>query len=152
MPIQKLPSGTRGGGTPPRLVAKVVTPLMTWIHRRSGDKFGGMDLLYLSTLGARSGQHRTNPVARFDDGDNWIIVASAAGAVTHPAWYHNIVAHPDDVWAEVGGTKHRVQVEQLEGEARERAWELVTDKAPRFKSYLAKTDRPLPVLRLTPLP
>ena len=152
MPIQKLPSGTRGGGTPPRWVAKTIMPLMTWIHRRSGDKFGGMELLYLSTLGARSGQRRTHPVARFDDGDSWIIVASAAGAVTHPAWYHNIVAHPDDVSVEVSGTKHRVQVEQLEGEARDRAWELVTDKAPRFKDYLTKTDRPLPVLRLTPLP
>ncbi len=70
----------------------------------------------------------------------------------HPAWYHNIVAHPDDVWVEVSGVKNRVQVEQLEGESRDRAWELVTGQAPRFRSYQAKTDRQLPVLRLTSLP
>jgi deazaflavin-dependent oxidoreductase (nitroreductase family) len=126
-------------------------PLMTWVHRRSGDTFSGLDLLYLTTRGARSGQLRSNPVARFDDGrGGWFIVGSAGGTAQHPGWYHNIVAHPDEVWAEVLGTKHRVHVEQLEGEERERAWGQVIGRAPRFKGYVAKTDRTLPVLRLTP--
>jgi hypothetical protein len=50
----------------------------------------------------------------------------------------------------VDGSKQQVDVEQLEGETRDRVWELVTSKAPGFKGYLAKTDRTLPVLRLTP--
>jgi hypothetical protein len=41
-------------------------------------------------------------------------------------------------------------VEQLEGEARERAWQVVTSEAPGFLNYVKKTDRTLPVLRLTP--
>jgi deazaflavin-dependent oxidoreductase (nitroreductase family) len=152
MAIEKPPAGTRGVRTPPRLLAKVMSPLMLKIHRRSGDKFGGMDLMYLTTVGARSGQSRTTPVARVADDGGWIIVASAGGAATHPAWYHNIAAHPDQVWVEFSGTKQRVKVEQLEGEARERAWATVTEQIPRFKGYLDKTDRQLPVLRLTPVP
>jgi deazaflavin-dependent oxidoreductase (nitroreductase family) len=77
-------------------------------------------------------------------------VASAGGTARHPAWYYNLVAHPDQVWAEVSGTRRQVAVDQLAGEARDRAWDQVVREAPRFWSYLDKTDRELPVLRLTP--
>jgi deazaflavin-dependent oxidoreductase (nitroreductase family) len=116
------------------------------------DRFAGMELLYLTTVGARSGAHRTTPVARFDDGaGGWIIVASAGGAAQHPGWYHNIAAHPDEVQVEVEGTRHRVQVEQLEGVARSEAWARVVEKVPRFEGYTTKTDRQLPLLHLTPV-
>jgi len=63
-----------------------------------------MDLLYLTSVGARSGANRTTPVARFDDGQGgWIIVVSAGGATQHPGWYPSIVAHPDQVRVEVSG-------------------------------------------------
>ena len=150
MSIQKIPSGTRGGRSMPKLLGKIMMPLMIRVHRRSHDRFNGMDLLYLTTVGARSGQRRTVPVARFEDGDSWVVVGSANGAAGHPGWYHNIVAHPDQVWAEVSGTEHRVDVEQLDGEAREKAWAQVTQRAPGFATYTTKTDRTLPVLRLTP--
>jgi deazaflavin-dependent oxidoreductase (nitroreductase family) len=112
-----------------------------------------MDLLYLTTVGARSGQQRTNPVARFDDGHGgWFIVASFAGSAQHPGWYHNIAAAPDKVWAEVSGVKHHVTVEQLTGEPRDRAWAQIIDRSPRYKGYTEKTDRELPILDLTPRP
>jgi deazaflavin-dependent oxidoreductase (nitroreductase family) len=150
MSVEKLPGGTRGTRQPPGFLARLLVPIMIRVHRRSGDRFQGQDLLYLTTTGAKSGQRRTNPVARFDDGGGgWIIVASAGGTAHHPAWYHNIVAHPDQVQAEVAGTTHRVSVEQLDGEARERAWAAVIAASPRFEGYTEKTDRVLPVLRLT---
>ena len=152
MAVRKVPDGTRGVRTPPRLLGRLMTPLMVRVHRRGGDRFNGMDLMYLTTVGARSGEQRTVPVARFDDGaGGWFVVASAGGSARHPAWYHNVAAHPDQVWAEVGGTRRRVDVDQLEGPAREAAWEQVTRSAPNFKAYTAKTDRELPVLRLTPV-
>jgi deazaflavin-dependent oxidoreductase (nitroreductase family) len=152
MSIEKIPGGTRGGRLPPGPVSRLLTPLMMRMHRRGGDRFQGMDLLYLTTRGARSGQLRTAPVARFDDGrGGWVVVASAGGAARHPGWYHNMIAHPDQVWTEVGGVKHQVRVEQLAGEERQRAWDRVVSGAPRFAKYLDKTDRTLPVLRLTPV-
>src|SRR6185312_17493871 len=60
MSIEKLPAGSRGAKTPPRLVVKLLMPIMEKIHRRSGDRFGGFDVLYLHTVGAKSGQARTS--------------------------------------------------------------------------------------------
>jgi deazaflavin-dependent oxidoreductase (nitroreductase family) len=151
MAVQKTPPGTRGVRGMPSFMAKLMMPLMTRIHHRSGDRFSGMNILYLSTVGAKSGQPRTAPVARIDDGDTWLVCASAGGTATHPGWYHNVVAHPDQVYAEVGGVKHHVAVEQLEGADRDRGWAIVVQQVPRFEGYLKKTDRELPVLRLTPI-
>jgi deazaflavin-dependent oxidoreductase (nitroreductase family) len=151
MPVERLPGGTRGTRQPPGWLAKIMTPILMRVHRRQGDRFQGQDLLYLTTVGAKSGERRTNPVARFDDGGGgWIVVASAGGTANHPGWYHNIVAHPDQVQAEVAGRTHRVTAEQLDGEARDRAWAAVVSASPRFQGYTEKTDRVLPVLRLTP--
>jgi deazaflavin-dependent oxidoreductase (nitroreductase family) len=152
MSIDKTPSGTRGTRTPPRPISRLLMPVMLRIHRLSKDRFAGMDLLYLHTVGARSGQPRTNPVARFDDGaGGWVVVASAGGAAAHPGWYHNIVAHPDQVTVEVGGRTRRVRVEQLEGDARAAMWQQIVARAKGFAGYQTKTDRQIPVLRLSPL-
>ena len=153
MSVEKSPPGSRGARTPPHVLNKVFTPLMMRIHRRSGDRFQGMDLLYLTTIGARSGQQRTNPVTRFDDGHGgWFIVASSGGSAQHPGWYHNIAAAPDQVWAEVSGVKHHVTVDQLTGEPRDRAWAQIIERFPRYQGYTDKTDRELPILDLTPRP
>lgn len=123
--------------------------MMTW-HRRSGDKFQGQDLLYLTTVGAKTGQKRRSTVARFPDGeDAWLVVASAAGSAHHPAWYHNIAAHPDQVWIEFGGRQLRVTPTQLDADARPQAWQRITQLQPRYAGYEQKTDRAIPVIRLS---
>jgi deazaflavin-dependent oxidoreductase (nitroreductase family) len=123
--------------------------VMIKIHRRTGDRFMGMDLLYLTTVGAKSGQKRQSPVARFADGDDaWLVVASNNGSARHPAWYHNLMAHPDQVWIEVAGSTTPVTVEQLTGPRREEAWQRIVAAQPRFAGYEQKTDRTLPVVRL----
>jgi deazaflavin-dependent oxidoreductase (nitroreductase family) len=148
MAIEKIPAGTRGGRFPRAF--RFLMPVMMWMHRRGGDHSQDMDVLYLTTTGAKSGQRRTRPVARIGDDGTWIVVASAGGAQAHPAWYHNIVAHPDEVEIEIGGQRQKVDVKQLEGEERARVWHKVTSELPRFEGYVEKTDRVLPVLRLTP--
>lgn len=128
-----------------------MTRLMVKVHRRTGDRFQGMDLMYLTTVGAKSGAQRVTPIARFPDGDNaWLVVASNGGSARHPSWYHNLAAHPDQVWAEVAGRRFQAHVEQLSGERREDAWRRITASQPRFAGYQRTTDRDLPVLRLTP--
>jgi deazaflavin-dependent oxidoreductase (nitroreductase family) len=150
MSFQKTTSGTRGArapsmsGWPSRLVQR----MMIKQHRRKGDKFMGMDVLYLTTIGARTGESRMTPVAYFPDGDAWLIVASLGGAARNPGWYHNIAAHPDQVWIDIGGDRLHVTPEQLEGQRREEAWRRISASQPRYAGYQEKTDRVLPVLRL----
>ena len=153
MSFQKTPAGTRGarGAGSSNALTRFIGKLMTSWHRRSGDKFMGMDLLYLTTVGAKSGQKRQSTVSRFADTDGaWLIVASAGGSALNPAWYHNIAAHPDQVWIEFGGHQHRVIPRQLEGEERAQAWQRITLSQPRYEGYRQKTDRVIPVIRLAP--
>src|SRR5215471_12287732 len=134
--IEKLPTGTRGARSSPHFLNRLMMPIMVRIHRHGGDKFQGMDLLYITTTGAQSGHSRTNPVARFDDSaGGWFVVASAGGATEHPGWYHNVVKHPDQVWVEVSGARHHVNVEQLAGDQRAAAWRQITTAQPRFAGY-----------------
>jgi deazaflavin-dependent oxidoreductase (nitroreductase family) len=152
MSLQKSPGGTRGARGPgsSNTLTRFISKMMAKWHRRSGDKFMGMDLLYLTTVGAKSGQKRESTVSRFPDSDGaWLIVASAGGSASHPAWYHNIAAHPDQVWIEVGGQQYRVTPTQLEGDERAKAWDRITASQPRYAGYQRRTDRSLPVLRLS---
>jgi deazaflavin-dependent oxidoreductase (nitroreductase family) len=79
-------------------------------------------------------------------------VAAAAGGPRNPAWYHNLVAHPDKVQIEMAGRKVAVIAEQLHGAEREAAWRQITTAAPRFAEYQQKTDRELRVIRWYPDP
>ncbi len=151
MSFQKTPGGTRGGrGVPSNGLTRFVNRMMMKWHRRSGDKFQGMDLVYLTTVGAKSGQKRQVTVSRFADGaDAWLVIASVGGAAVNPAWYHNIAAHPDQVWAEIDGQQIRVNAQQLEGEERDVAWRRISEIQPRYAAYEKKTDRVIPVIRLS---
>ncbi len=66
-----------------------------------------------------------------------------------PAWLHNLARHPDQVWVQVGNRTLRVTGESLLGAAREEALRRIYASAPRYAGYQSKTDREIPVLRLT---
>ena len=57
--------------------------------------FGDQPLLLLTHRGAKTGTERTNPLAYFRDGEDYVVVASKGGAPTNPDWYHNLQANPD---------------------------------------------------------
>ena len=82
--------------------------------------------------------------------DAWLVVASKGGAPTHPAWFVNLAKNPDKVWIEIGSRKLAVRAESLQGKAREEALARVAAVSPRYGEYQVKTDREIPVLRLTP--
>jgi deazaflavin-dependent oxidoreductase (nitroreductase family) len=151
MSFEKTPGGTHGARVPwSNAVGRAVVRIMAAWHRRSGDRFQGMDLLYLTTVGAKTGQKRQVAVTRVADGDDaWLVVASAGGSAHHPGWYHNVAAHPDQVWIEFGGRQLRVVPTQLDGDARAEAWQRITKEVPRFSGYERSTDRTLPVIRLS---
>jgi deazaflavin-dependent oxidoreductase (nitroreductase family) len=79
-------------------------------------------------------------------------VGAANGGARNPAWYYNIAAHPDKVQIETPGRTVAVIAEQLHGTHRDEAWRQITAASPRFAKYQQKTDRELPIIRLTPRP
>ncbi len=121
------------------------------IGRKAFRRLMGSDTLILTTIGRRSGTERTTPVAGFPGGNgNWLIVAAAGGAAANPAWYYNIATHPDTVRIDVAGHELAVTAVQLHGAERAQAWQQITTAAPRFAWFQHRTDRELPVIRLTP--
>lgn len=114
-------------------------------------KFQGFPVLLLTTVGARSGRERTHALGGFPDGhDQWLIVASKGGSATHPAWFHNLAKNPDKVWVQVANRRFRAAVVSLTGADREQAYARVVKLAPVYGGYVKKTDREIPVLRVTP--
>ncbi len=110
----------------------------------------GFPVVLLTTRGAKSGLPRTTPVGGFADGENsWLVVASLAGAAQHPAWFLNIAKHLDDVWLEVGTERFQVRAESLEGQERAGALARIAAISPRYGKYQEKTDREIPIVRLT---
>jgi deazaflavin-dependent oxidoreductase (nitroreductase family) len=108
--------------------------------------------LLLTTLGAKSGRQRTVPLGGFPDGpDAWLVVASAGGGARHPAWFINMAKHPDQIWVEVGKRKFHALGESLRGERREEALRNIAATSPRYAAYQKKTDREIPIVRLTPI-
>ncbi|MEU3600958.1 nitroreductase/quinone reductase family protein [Streptomyces sp. NPDC006798] len=115
---------------------------------RVGGPFEGARLLLLTTTGARSGNRHTTPVAYLPDGDGRVLViASAAGAARHPAWYHNLVANPR-VTVENGVFTYDAEAVVLRGEARDLAWARAAETDDGWAEYQARTAREIPVVVL----
>ena len=105
--------------------------------------FGGPSrMLVLTTRGARTGQARSTPMMYVADGDRLVVYASNVGARRHPAWYHNLVAHPD-VTVEVGADRIEATAVVTSGEERERLW-----KRFPFPEHQEKAGRQIPVVAL----
>jgi deazaflavin-dependent oxidoreductase (nitroreductase family) len=89
-------------------------------------------------------------LAYVPDGDKaWLITGSAGGAVSHPAWYFNLAKNPDRVWIRVGDRKIKVRAESLGGAERENAYRRFERTTKSYSGYPQKTDRVIPVVRLT---
>lgn len=111
-----------------------------------GGNFEGAPVLLLHHTGAKSGKARINPLVFSEDGDRWVIIASKAGAPSHPDWYHNLKAHPDTT-IELGTETVKVHVEEVFGDERRRLFDQQAEQMPYFKEYEKKAEgREIPVL------
>jgi deazaflavin-dependent oxidoreductase (nitroreductase family) len=147
MTVRITPNGTRGFKAP-----RAFRPLAR-LHARIYKLVGGRghrNMVVLTTLGSRSGVERSSTVAGFPEGEGtWLVVASMGGEARHPSWYVNLAKHPDRVLLQVGDKRFKVRPASLHGQERANAWKRITGEAPNFAEYQTKTDREIPVVRLT---
>ena len=109
--------------------------------------FVNRPVLLLTTTGAKSGQSRTTPLVCTTDGERIVVIASKGGAPSHPAWYHNLVAHPE-VTVELGREQFQARAVVAEGPERERLYSQQAAQMPGFAEYQKKTTRQIPVVVL----
>lgn len=124
--------------------------LMPGLYRLLKGRGMGWSLI-LTTVGAKSGQKREAHLTAFPEGEGWLVVASRGGSAGHPAWYLNLSKHPDQAWVQFGNRTMRVLPESLKGAERAKAWQRIVAEYPNYGGYEKKTDREIPVVRLTPV-
>ena len=130
------------------------TDLHTAAYRLTKGRIGGHvmgPILLLDHVGAKSAKRRTTPLIYFPDDGNWVIVASKGGIDRHPAWWHNLKAHPVTT-AQVGAERRPVKAREAEGAERAKLWKRAVEVYKPYESYQRRTKRRIPVIVLEPAP
>jgi deazaflavin-dependent oxidoreductase (nitroreductase family) len=110
----------------------------------------GQPVIILTSLGARSGKVRKNPLMRVEHDGLYAVVASQGGAPTNPTWYHNLRAHPL-VELQDGPHKQDMTAREVAGDERDVWWERAVAAYPSYADYQLKTERQIPVFVLEPV-
>ena len=144
-------SSTRGFA---KVAPHVIPALDRAVHRLTGGKVllsaQMLPGVILTSTGARSGLARRTPLACMPEegGRSWLLIGSNFGRTDHPAWTHNLLAHPD---AEVSwkGADIPVRARLLEGEERAAAWKALLDFWPPYATYQARVEREIRIFRIS---
>lgn len=125
-------------------------------YRKTGGRIGrtflrGTDICLVDHVGRRSGEDRTTPLIYIRDADAVVIVASNGGAPSHPAWLHNLRAHPQTT-VQVRSERWPVAAREATDPEREQLWPRLDDAWPDYEGYRARADRKIPIVLLEPRP
>jgi deazaflavin-dependent oxidoreductase (nitroreductase family) len=100
----------------------------------------GRPLAIMTSKGAKTGEDRTAIVTHHRDGDAFVIAATKGGADEHPAWYHNLVAHPDVTFEAANDTLQLV-ARETSGDERQRLYDDHARLYPEFRG-VPEQDQP----------
>ena len=114
-----------------------------------GTTMRGVPVVVVTSVGAKSGKLRKNPLMRVEHEGSYALVASKGGSPSHPTWYHNLVAHPR-VEVQDGPDRREYTVRVVEGAERAAWWERAVAVWPDYATYQTKTDREIPVFVASP--
>ncbi len=118
-------------------------------HGRIGAQLGTQTILILNTVGRKSGQQRSIPIAYFSHEGKYLVVESNWGKDHHADWYFNLQKNPQ-ASIEVKGKKIQVHARFADGEEYVRLWEYVTKKHAPYLDYQKMTSRKLPIAVFEP--
>lgn len=122
------------------LLARTAQRVDRFVFRASGRRttllgaLSGLPVIMLTTRGARSGRLVTSPVVAVPVADGVAVVASNWGRRAHPAWYYNLLEHPDAT-VTCDGSAHSVTARLATGAERERIVELDLLEYPARELY-----------------
>jgi deazaflavin-dependent oxidoreductase (nitroreductase family) len=107
----------------------------------------GVPTLLLTTKGRRSGVKRRTALIYGRDNADYVVIASKGGAVSSPAWYHNLVANPE-VTVEVGTDTYQARASVAERAGRERAEGVLATQLPFLAEHEQRAGRQIPIVVL----
>jgi deazaflavin-dependent oxidoreductase (nitroreductase family) len=120
--------------------------------RARGGEVGGyhasMQLLLLTTIGARTGQRRAVPLTYLPDRGRYVVTAGNAGSDRHPAWYYNLAANPG-VTVEAGNETFEAVAVIAQETERAALYERFAVAYPQLVGYQEQTTRQIPIVIIT---
>jgi F420H(2)-dependent quinone reductase len=127
------------------------------VYRRTGGRAGahlpgwpGAKVALVDHRGARTGTSRTSPLMYHADGETIAVVASKAGQPTNPAWFHNLMAHPETT-VQIGDEVRPVRARLATEEERERLWPEFLAFYPGYSAFRERArPRVIPIVLLEP--
>jgi deazaflavin-dependent oxidoreductase (nitroreductase family) len=119
-----------------RVLHRIDRPVyrLTRGRRTFASLLSGLPVVMLTTTGARSGAPRSVPVLGLPTPDGLVVIASNFGQERHPAWYHNLRAHPNGR-VTVDGVQRTFHATVVEGEERARVWQEGLKVYPGWSQY-----------------
>ena len=117
---------------------------------RIGSQLRTQTILILNTVGRKSGQPRSIPIAYFFHEGKYLIVESNWGKDNHADWYFNLQKQPQ-ASIEVKGRTIKVKASFAEGDEYIRLWEYVTKKHPPYLDYQKMTKRKISIAVFEPV-
>jgi len=109
----------------------------------------GLPIIVVTMRGNKTGHVRKIALMRVEHDGEYALVASKGGAPTHPVWYYNLLAKPDEVTIQDGAEPFTAQVRQVTGDERRAWWERAVAAYPPYAEYQLKTEREIPVFVAT---
>lgn len=107
----------------------------------------GYPIVVITSIGAKSGNLRKNPVMKVEKDGTYVAIASKGGADENPEWFHNFAAHRE-VELQDGPEKHTYTARLLSGAERAEWWDYAVETWPTYGEYQKRTDREIPVFLL----
>lgn len=114
---------------------------------RIGARMGWIDVALVETIGRKTGQPRSVPIACYPYRDSIVVSASNSGKESHPAWYLNMQANPA-VTVQVGRERYRAIAEDVADEDRAALWVTIVQMNKHQGEYLQKAERKIPLVWL----
>jgi len=114
-----------------------------------GGSLVGLNVLLLTTTGKLTGKPRTKPLCYFEEGRNYVVIASNGGADHHPAWFLNLKNDPA-VRLRIKDAEFSAMAEVSDPKTRERLWQKLITLSPHYIKYGKKTTRQIPMVLLHP--
>jgi F420H(2)-dependent quinone reductase len=143
---------------PPRWFIRLAWSVHRGVYRVFRGRFGlwrprakGWGTLRLTTTGRRTGQQRSVILGYFEDGPDLVTLAMNGWGAGEPAWWLNLLAHPDATVDMVGGPR-LVRAHAATADERLRLWARWREIDTNLDAYAARRPSGTAVVVLAPRP
>jgi len=139
---------------PPRWLIKAFTRAHVVLNRLTGGRYfnslSGDEVCFVTMTGAKSGRSMTIPLMFVPYEDGLLLVASMGGAPKDPAWYHNLVKHPN-ITVRHRGRAQRLRARLARPEEKPLLWPICDRAYAPYAKYRSRTERDIPIFVCRPV-